>query len=257
MTDINLAALNSATKYPSIETYHKLDGGTLTEDLNCEFEGAVILTEKVDGTNGRIIRLPGNDYIIGSRNELLYAKGDRIGNPTEGIAAQLRPVADRLGILDDDTYLHVYYLEVYGGRIGAQHKQYSGHGAVGHRLFDVALIPVSVLENSVEQISAWREDGSQRFFTEPTLWRFAQAEKIPLVPRLAVAEADELPTTRQVMYEWLQSALPHTNVALDGDGGSKPEGIVLRTGDRRVIAKARFADYAKALNPQPQRKNRR
>lgn len=255
MTTIDLAALNSATKYPSIETYHKLDErGTLTEELNFEFDGQVIMTEKVDGTSGRIIRMPGNDYIIGSRNELLYAKGDRIGNPCEGIAEHLRPVAERLGALDDDRYIHVYYTEVYGGRIGAQHRQYTGQGAVGHRLFDVALVPVEVLEWPVEKISSWRQQGGQKFFTEGTLQLVAAAGKIPLVPRVGTAYG--LPTSREEMEQWLRAALPHTNVALDDDGGAKAEGLVLRTVDRRTIAKARFADYAKALNPQPTKKRR-
>ena len=70
----NFDALNSATKYPPIEMYHVLDErGTLTEDLTFGFAGDVVFTEKVDGTNARIILLPGGDYIIGSREHLLYA----------------------------------------------------------------------------------------------------------------------------------------------------------------------------------------
>ncbi|MCU1617221.1 MAG: hypothetical protein JWO98_4761, partial [Frankiales bacterium] len=56
---VDLAALNSATKYPSIPTYHELDpknGGLL--EIPTAFEGDVVLTEKVDGTNGRIVLLP-------------------------------------------------------------------------------------------------------------------------------------------------------------------------------------------------------
>src|SRR6188768_1972097 len=72
-----LAALNTATKYPSIPTYHKFgEKGRLTEELNVIFKGAVIGTEKIDGTNTRIILPPGNDYIIGSREELLFSGGD-------------------------------------------------------------------------------------------------------------------------------------------------------------------------------------
>ena len=64
---VNLDAINSATQYPSIETYHKLASGRLTEELNFTFEGNVILTEKINGTNGRAILMPDGDFFIGSR----------------------------------------------------------------------------------------------------------------------------------------------------------------------------------------------
>lgn len=61
-----------------------------------EFNGPVTLTEKVDGTNSRIIVLPDGSYLIGSREELLYARGDLIGNPALGIVDALRDVAENL-----------------------------------------------------------------------------------------------------------------------------------------------------------------
>ena len=71
---VDLSKINSLTKYPSIPTYHKLDpknGSLLEEALN--FQGTLIATEKVDGTNARIICLPDGNYLLGSREELLYA----------------------------------------------------------------------------------------------------------------------------------------------------------------------------------------
>jgi hypothetical protein len=252
-----LSALNTATKYPSIETYHKLDGGTLTQERNFEFEGTVILTEKVDGTNSRIIRLPDGDYIIGSRNELLYAKGDRIGSPVDGVADHLRPIADRLNTKHtNEEWIEVFYLETYGGRIGAQARQYSGKGSVGHQLFDVALVPVEVLAWPLEKISSWRNGGGQKFLTEPALQRAGVQENLPVAPRLGTVAADALPLDLVTMENWLRVALPCTNAALDDAGGAKAEGMVLRTYDRRTIAKARFADYARALNPQPKKGRR-
>lgn len=259
MTGINLVALNSATKYPSIPTYHHMENGVLQDRKTVAFPAGetVSFTEKVDGTGVRVIRLPGNDYIIASREHLLHAKGDRVYNAFEGVVEHLAPVADQLKPQDDDTYIHVYFFEVYGGRIGAQSKQYSGRGAIGHRLFDIAFVPMKVIdEMGVPEIAHWRDNGGQRFATESTLQRFADAEKIPLVPRLATAPASDLPTALDVTQEWLRVLLPCTTVALDDGGGAKGEGVVLRTHDRRVIAKARFADYERALNPQP-RKGRR
>lgn len=54
---LDLGVLNSATKYPPIPTCHRLDpsnGMLLPEPV--EFAGQVIATEKVDGTNGRIVQ---------------------------------------------------------------------------------------------------------------------------------------------------------------------------------------------------------
>jgi hypothetical protein len=52
------------------------------------FAGTVIATEKVDGTNSRVICLPDGCSLLGSREELLYGKGDLIGNPALGIKAR-------------------------------------------------------------------------------------------------------------------------------------------------------------------------
>ncbi len=53
---VDLGKLNSMTKYPSILTYHALgDKGLLQETVQIPFEGRVIGTEKVDGTNTRLI----------------------------------------------------------------------------------------------------------------------------------------------------------------------------------------------------------
>ncbi|WP_236142941.1 RNA ligase family protein [Nostoc sp. CMAA1605] len=92
----DLNKLNSLTKYPSIPTYHALgEKGKLLEET-VTFDGEVILTEKVDGTNSRIILLPDGNYVLGSREELLFAKGDLIGNPALGIVNSLKGVADLL-----------------------------------------------------------------------------------------------------------------------------------------------------------------
>jgi hypothetical protein len=48
--------------------------------------------------------------------------------------------------------------------------------------------------------------------------------------------------------KWLQCVCgPRSRVTLDADAGGKPEGIVIRTPDRKVIAKLRLEDYARAF----------
>lgn len=244
-----LAALNTATKYPSIPTHHALDpkNGSLIEDQPTTFTGDVILTEKVDGTNGRIILFPDGDFFIGSREELLHARGDRIGNPALGIVNALEPLANRLKPRDENRQILVFFLEVYGHKIGGAAKQYTGQGAVGYRLFDIACILPDVLDWDRAQISTWRDNGGQRFCTEATLQRAATAESIEVTPRLATLDAGALPTGIQETRDWLAACLPATRVALDDTAGGQPEGIVLRAADRSVITKARFQDYTRTL----------
>lgn len=255
MTSPYLAALNTATKYPSIPTYHTLNpknGGLLDETTT--FTGDVILTEKVDGTNGRIVLFPDGDFFIGSREELLHARGDRIHNPALGIVEALEPLADRLQPRDEHGQILVFFLEVYGHKIGGAAKQYTGNGNVDYRLFDIACILPDVLDWDRAQISTWRDNGGQRFCNEATLQRAAAAEGIEVTPRLATLDADALPTDIQETHDWLAAYLPATRVALDDAAGGQPEGIVLRTVDRSVIAKARFQDYTRTLK---RRANRR
>lgn len=247
----NLSSLNSATKYPSIETYHVLGGkGRLTDEVT-PFEGDVYFTEKVDGTNGRIIVLPGGDYVIGSREHLLYARGDRIINPVQDIVPVLKPLADELtstGALSVRSGARILFLEVYGGNIGGQAKQYSSKGALGYRIFDIADIADTPLGWEAEKISRWRESGGQNFAHVADLMSIADAAGIPTVPYIGRrSEGNAMPQTLQETYELLCQALPVTRSALDESGRGEPEGIVFRTADRSVIRKARRADYRRTL----------
>ncbi|WP_043463401.1 RNA ligase family protein, partial [Kitasatospora sp. MBT66] len=202
---LNLGVLNTATKYPSIPTYHQLDprnGGLL--ETPTPFTGEVVLTEKVDGTNGRIILLEDGDFFIGSREELLYAKGDRIANPAQGIVNALKPLAERLstGVRFTGAGITVLYLEVYGDKIGSAAKQYQGSGLIGCRLFDVANVPISVLDRTVAQVSTWRENGGQQWCEEPDLLDFAAAEGLSLTPRLGAVPASSLPSSIEDAHRW-------------------------------------------------------
>ncbi|MEV6768866.1 RNA ligase family protein [Nocardia sp. NPDC051030] len=243
----DLDALNSATKYPSIQTYHQLgERGSLT-DAFTEFRGPVIGTEKVDGSNSRVICLPDGSWLLGSREELLCAKGDLIGNPAQGIVAALREFADALPPVAEA--IRVYYLELYGGKITAASKQYTGTRTVGYRLFDMVELRdfQSVLAMPVAAISAWREAGGQPFAPEPELAAAADRSGLELTPRLFTVDGSELPGEIGAMREFLAEHMPMTRCGLDEGGGGHPEGIVLRTPDRSVIAKARFEDYDRTL----------
>jgi hypothetical protein len=194
------------------------------------------------------VLLPDGSYLLGSREELLYAQGDLIGNPSQGIVEAIKPLAESVQSDRDDT-IRVLYLEVYGGRIGAAAKQYSPRGEVGWRLFDEARIDdyAEMLDWPAERISRWRDDGGQRFVDERQLTATASAVSVELTPRLFTIEPTELPSDVAKTRAFLTEHSPRTRVALDDAAPGNSEGIVLRTADRSTIAKARFQDYERTL----------
>ena len=117
---VDLGKLNSMTKYPSIPTYHTLgDKGSLQETVQVSFTGRVLGTEKVDGTNTRLIFCPDRHAPVGSREDLLWERRDLIGNPAMGIVDAVRQTVLDLGqrpCLPDR--IAVYYVEVFGRSIG-------------------------------------------------------------------------------------------------------------------------------------------
>ena len=122
---------------------------------------------------------------------------------------------------------------------------------VSFRLFDVAHFPdnfdAEVLSWSVEQIAAWRDHGGQQFLTSVDRTDVARECDIELVPRLFTRPSFLLPSSIEGMHGFLLENLPRTNVALDDGAGGRAEGIVFRSSDRRVIAKARIQDYERTL----------
>lgn len=251
-----LRALDSATRYPSIPTYHKLDpkGGSLTEERNVTFDGPVIATEKVDGTNTRIILLGGSYYLIGSRTELLYGRGDMIHNPALGIVDAVRDIAEAAirEKLTPSPKVNVLFGEVYGHKVTGAAKQYTNTGKVGFRLFDIMTMDTNefmeLLTRPVQQIAAWRDAGGQTFVSETVLraWT-ATPPGFTLTPRRFEVESDELPTDVAGMAEWLTMRATTTTAGLDDNLPGRAEGLVLRTADRSVIAKVRHEDYRRTL----------
>lgn len=248
-------ALNSATKYPSIETYHVLgERGRLTEKIGPfadVTEGMIIFTEKIDGTNGRIVLLPDGDYFIGSREELWYAKGDRVENPKLGIVNTLKPLAEKLSNKEFVVGITTLYLEVYGGgREMPAAREYTSNGSFGYRLFDVSYSSSEVLSWEAQRIASWRENGGQQWLDEDGLQTISYDRGISLTPRVGTMRAENLPKSVEGMHQCLKNCLPRTWVALDENSGGRSEGIVLRTENRSRIAKARFQNYERTLDIQ-------
>lgn len=240
----NLAAVNSATKYPSIETYHVLGERGRLADQVMEFDGPVILSEKVDGTNIRVIKDPFGDWVIGSREELLTAKGDRVANKFQGVVEALDDLPDRLPAPFEDV--RVYFMEVYGGGIGGNAKNYSKVGATGFRIFDIAHVAPDIFLTDPETASIWRKSGGQRWMP----WDQVKAlvgglDGVETVPEVGRCHFVDLPTEHRATLDWLERMTPKTRCGLTEQGPA--EGMVLRSPDRSTIAKARFQDYRRTL----------
>jgi hypothetical protein len=254
MRAFDLKKINSATKYPSILTYHALgDRGCLKEEVLVPFsaDDKVFLSEKIDGTNARIILFPKGAYLIGSREELLFGFGDWIYNTTLDIVNTIRTVADnarRIYWRQLEQSVFVLFGEVYGGKVGTA-KNYTKTGKLGFRLFDVIMMEAKEFEDlldlPIEKIAAWRENGRQNFVGVRTIANVAADIKCSTVPSIIGTCP---PQTIQETYGWLKSVLPGTtNALLENDALGKPEGIVIRTEQRSKIAKIRFEDYERTL----------
>ena len=265
--------INSMTKYPSIETYHELgEKGLLKDDKFLPFPpGTKIITEKVDGTNSRLIFFPENlsydwtscaahqyslslldsNYVIGSREELLYAQGDKIINPTLSVVETCLPLAERslknMSKLDNINLFVVLFVETFGGTISVGSKNYTGEKRTSTRLFDVCLIDnwEELLSMDKAKIASWRESGGQKFIPETELLHWSSIIDCPLTPRLGQVEA--LPRGLRETLQFLQEQTPATNCSLDAQARGKTEGVVVRTPDRSYIAKMRFEDYERTL----------
>lgn len=239
-----LPTINTATKYPEILTYHALgERGRLTAEVT-EFDGATILSEKVDGTNIRIVKEAGGDWLIGSREDLLTAKGDRVANKFQGVVDALGDLPDRLPAPFENV--RVYFMEVYGGKIGGNAKNYSKAGVTGFRIFDIAHVTPDIFLADPETASAWRKNGGQEWMP----WDQVQAlvgglDDVEMVPEVGRCHSVDLPIEHRATLGWLERMIPKTNCGLTEQGPA--EGIVLRSPDRSRIAKARFQDYRRTL----------
>lgn len=242
----DLDKVNSLTKYPSIPTYHAMgDRGVLKPEVQVAFPSGVELvgTEKIDGTNGRIIFLPDGNVFIGSREELLYAVGDLFGNTTLGIVRTLRSTAERLKAEWGPQWTTVF-CEVYGGDVPGW-KQYTSADARASdfRVFDIITMTdwEMQLQRPIEKIAAWRDHGGQSFCSTEALAQICSVSDLRVAPCLFDGEVP-MPVGFDESMEFLKRWAPGSKAQIN-DGLGRAEGIVVRTPDRKLIAKLRFEDY--------------
>ncbi len=239
--------INTLTKYPSILTLHQLgEKGRLKNELTTPIQGEkMYATEKIDGTNARIICY-GSEYLIGAREFILHHSHDLYFDNAQGIVDGLKELHVKIPQTELFT---VIYGEFYGGKTSANSKWY-GQDRNGFRVFDIAVYnDLSMLEMSQHEISKWRESESeygikygQNFLTRSEMQtQFSDFELVPLV------EFELGDMSHKVVLDNLKKFIPTTNVALSENALKKSEGVVLRNESRSKIVKVRFEDYERTL----------
>ncbi len=248
------AKINTLTKYPSILTLHNIgERGVLLDTLTTDIQGEYLYaTEKIDGTNVRII-LYGNEYLIGARETILHYYTDLYYDTDINIVDNLYKLAIPSLFPKNVEQFTVIYGELFGGNIGPA-KQY-GKDAVGFRVFDIAVYNEleSILEMPIERISSWREREADKGIIYGQNF-LDQAECESLFPQFNYVPAIPFNMTMDLSHETvlnsLKKFLPETNVALTDKALKRPEGVVLRNGDRSKIVKVRYEDYERTLRSQ-------
>ena len=258
-----LEKINSLTEYPSILTYHKLGTkGCLLNEVYDEnkFDPESILevTEKVDGTNMRLI-LTNDDYLVGTRSNIVHAKGDRI--ITDSTVNTVLSSCDYLiksfaSDVESDVVLIVFG-EVYGYNISNGSKEYCSVNTLASRkfrVFDVRVIPCiefeKLLEKDISNISRWKSDSTDYWYDYNALDIFCTQFQLERTPELTRIKAKDLPSDFGATYKWIKKFNKSQAVIGTPDNKKeysdlfgKSEGVVIRDIDRKHICKLRFEDY--------------
>lgn len=249
---------NSLTKYPSIPTYHTMKEGILLDSITnrlIDSNTKVYITEKIDGTNTRIL-VYNNDYIIGSREDWFYAKGDRVFPSSVKGFAFISKVAEQILAtkkLKPNT-LYCIYGELYGTDIQKTWTHYtSSKDSFDYRIFDVWSMGKSAFSEMSDNITAndasnWRENNSQPWLNVEELEDLCKNIDCERVPYQKTDILLNIPITKLGAFEYLMN-YRITGINLD-DSDKKckdGEGIVVRTSDRKYIVKLRFEDYIKTF----------
>lgn len=245
VANFTLDELNSLTKYPSIPTYHRMgERGKLEEPALALDREKLLITEKIDGANARVVFFPTiGDWFIGSREEFLTAKDDRIHSKTLGIVDAVRPLVDKFPRIKSPI---VVYGEVYGRKIGSGGKNYTTTDKVGFRVFDIMDLNHAIDTcngATIEEIASWRDNMNQKFLPWSDVQEWVESAGIEMVPRIPAI--DHLPLGIDDTYVWLCNWARTTRASLDYIGAA--EGVVVRSWDNRERCKIRFEDYERTI----------
>lgn len=214
------------------------------------------------------------NFLIGSREEMLHCVGDVIYNPQLDIVTTILGYdLDRRfspGLRRENEYqisvryeralsswvnevcngqsggVLVLFMEVYGSRIGKAGKNYAGNtDKRSFRLFDIACISeydlVRHMDLPLEEAARWRDAGGQHFAP----WSVLQHINLDQVANKGKVSGNDLPKTIAEADNFLHRRIDRSNCILDPSATGSAEGLIVRSADRKFIAKMRFEDYAR------------
>ena len=239
--------INTLTKYPSILTLHRLgEKGRLKNEFTTQIQNEkMYATEKIDGTNARIICY-GSEYLIGAREFILHHSDDLYFDNAQEIVTGLKSLNVDIPKTEKLT---VIYGEFYGGKTSANSKWY-GKEKNGFRVFDIVVYEdLSILEKDLSEISKWREteteDGIK--YGQNFISRLEMKTKFPKFEFVPLIEFDLGDMSHKNIMDNLNKFIPKTTVSLTETALNKAEGLVLRNDNRSKIVKIRFEDYERSL----------
>ncbi len=272
--------LNCVTKYPSIDTFHRLqDGRFPTNDTNhnpasLELLGLKKLDvyEKIDGVNVRVILVPGCQpgITIGSRESILYISESAVYSNNHDIVETIfeTPEFETLvnNIQNSPTTgeMIVLYGEVFGGKTNNHKRYHDGNPKVrGFKLFDVAVFNKTIFEElhekSLNDISLWREkhkmpgvlwftpeNAPKEYGIPESLWA-PKHDPLCIDPSFFRCRVWDIKDLLHLNLKWRKSRVLLDNSKEYQLGGTS-EGVILRAQNRRdFICKIRFEEYDRIL----------
>ena len=208
--------IEALTRYPQILSFHKIENNLATNQLNELPDNYqplpthpekldIVIQEKIQGTNCRIIIFD-TDFFIGTNDEIIYAKNDRIASsPIVGpiINTLQQFIQMNQGSLER---MVVLYGQAFGKGLPNANR-YTKNNQRAFRVFDGFSIPandaVALCNNrSVEDIAIWVDNLQQSFFSIRTLKRFCDTFNINQVPILFSGTLDQVPTDKTELLRW-------------------------------------------------------
>jgi ATP-dependent RNA circularization protein (DNA/RNA ligase family) len=241
--------LASVTAYPRIPTYHAIGSfnclqGNRREtapDLN---DPSLVVTEKLDGEHVRIL-VTRDDVLIGDRDRLcwrfrdyLYTKSNIVPVLRETVEALWSRVSDSTDLLAEDTML-----VIYGELVDGPARDPSGSGSVaGSKSLDGG--PLQLFVFDVATVSAKSLDVGDATQPPVDVRQWLPFDRvIGICERLSLSAV----TPRVLLSRPRDESLAATSEWLTSLGlRAGAEGVVVRTQDRRAIAKICVADYRRA-----------
>lgn len=197
---LTLSKLDELTKYPDYTDYKP---GACTKPLYYVTEYKFLQVYRI------VITFPPGedaqpDYIIGDRNELLHAKGDRIISDVR--VRRLIPFmslfinAINREMFEDDTINVVLYFQADG---------------MDYHLLNIALLNESYLgpgieldddsEDDMQYIRKWREANYRKmcFAQQHVVEKFADFFDLKRQPSKGIVQKDNLPMDADSLFKWL------------------------------------------------------